>query len=194
LGSTLIVISAKHGQSPIDPNRVLRIPADNANLQPPSAVLSPANIGPGFPVVQALEDDISLIWLADQSQTAADVALLSASLNTTGGGEVLGGRSVALVFNDAMKDPRTPDIIVTPDVGVVYTGGKGKISEHGGFAHDDTNVILLVSGPGLKRETFAGSVETRQIAPTILRALGLDPDHLKAVQQEGTQELPALPF
>ena len=28
LDSTLIIVSAKHGQSAIDPNRVLRIPAD----------------------------------------------------------------------------------------------------------------------------------------------------------------------
>jgi hypothetical protein len=56
---TAIIITAKHGQSPIDPNRVLRIPADNAADQPPSAILSPTNVGPGYPVVQALEDDIS---------------------------------------------------------------------------------------------------------------------------------------
>ena len=47
---TAIIITAKHGQSPIDPNRVLRIPADNANDQPPSVVLSPAgNVGAGLP-------------------------------------------------------------------------------------------------------------------------------------------------
>ena len=62
---TAIIISAKHGQSPIDPNRVLRIPADNAADQPPSSILSPAGVGPGFPLVQALEDDVSLLWLAD---------------------------------------------------------------------------------------------------------------------------------
>jgi hypothetical protein len=61
LSSTLIIISAKHGQSPIDPNRVLRIPADNANDEPPSQVLSPAGVGPGLPVVQADEDDISML-------------------------------------------------------------------------------------------------------------------------------------
>ena len=194
LDSTLIIISAKHGQSPIDPSRVLRIPADNPSLQPPSAILSPVNIGPGFPVAQALEDDISLIWLADQSQTIADAALLSANLSTTGGGEVFAGPSMSLLFNNPLEDPRTPDIIVTPDEGVVYTGGKGKISEHGGFAHDDTNVVMLVSGPGVKRGTFNDWVETRQIAPTVLRALGLDPNKLKAVQKEGTQELPGLPF
>ncbi len=192
--STLIVVSAKHGQSPIDPNRLLRVPADNANLEPPSQLLSPNGVGPGFPVVQADEDDISLIWLADQSQTLADVALLSSSLNLTGGGEVYGGPSMLLLFNNPLQDPRTPDIIVTPDTGVVYTGGTGKLAEHGGFADDDTNVVLLVSGPGIRRGTFTDWVETRQIAPTILRALGLDPNQLKAVRKEGTQELPGLPF
>jgi len=33
-------------------------------------------------------------------------------------------------------------------------------------------------------------VETTQIAPTILQLLGLDPNALKAVQQEGTPVLP----
>lgn len=192
--NTLIVVSAKHGQSPIDPNRLLRIPADNPALLLPSAVLSPAGIGPGFPVVQALEDDIAVIWLADQSQTRADVLSLSASLATVGGGEVFGLGTMDLLFNSASSDPRTPDIIVMPDIGVVYTGGTGKLEEHGGFAHDDTNVVMLLANPGWSHKTFKDSVETRQVAPTILKALGLDPDKLKAVRQEGTEVLPGLPF
>jgi hypothetical protein len=35
-------------------------------------------------------------------------------------------------------------------------------------------------------------VETAQIAPTILAVLGLDPNKLTAVQDEGTQVLPGL--
>ena len=35
-------------------------------------------------------------------------------------------------------------------------------------------------------------METAQIAPTILEALGLDPEKLTAVQKEGTQVLPGL--
>ncbi len=192
--STLIVISAKHGQSPIDPHRLLRIPADNPALMPPSALLSPAGVGPGFPVALALEDDISVIWLSDQSQTKADILALSAALGTTGGGEVFGLRTTDLLFNSASSDPRTPDIIVNPNVGVVYTGGTGKVAEHGGFAHDDRNVVMLLSNPNWSRHTFKDSVETRQVAPTILKALGLDPDKLKAVRQEGTEVLPGLPF
>jgi hypothetical protein len=194
--STLIIISAKHGQSPIDPNRLLRIPADNSSDEPPSQILSPSGIGPGFPVVQALEDDISLIWLADQTQTTADLLTLSqpANSNIDGGGEVFGATSLNLMFNDALSDPRTPDIIVVPNVGTVYTGGTGKVAEHGGFANDDRNVILLVSNPALRGGTFVDQVETRQIAPTIIRALGLDPSQLQAVQLEHTQSLPGLSF
>jgi hypothetical protein len=192
--STLIIISAKHGQSAIDPNRVLRIPADNPSDQPPSQVLSPSGVGPGFPVVQALEDDVSLIWLADQTQTAADVALLEANENLIGGGEIFAGPSLDLIFNDPLSDPRTPDIIVAPNVGVVYTGGTKKVAEHGGFANDDRNVLLIVSNPKYKPSTFNDQVETRQIAPTIVKALGLDPNQLKAVQLEHTETLPGLPF
>ena len=192
--STLIIVSAKHGQSPIDPNRVLRIPADNPALEPPSQVLSPAGIGPGFPVVQALEDDVSLIWLADQTQTAADVTALMANENNYGQGEILSGPLLTLYFNDPLVDPRTPDIIVAPNVGVICTGGTKKVAEHGGFAEDDRHVMLLVSNPKFKASTFNDQVEVRQIAPTIIKALGMNPKQLDSVQKEGTETLPGLPF
>ena len=89
-------------------------------------------------------------------------------------------------------DPRTPDIVVIPNVGVVYTGGDKKQSEHGGYAWDDTNVMLLVSNPSLHGRTVHSFVETAQVAPTILKFLGLDPNALDAVRQEGTPVLPAL--
>jgi hypothetical protein len=89
-------------------------------------------------------------------------------------------------------DPRTPDIIVAPNVGVVYTGSSKKQSEHGGFAWDDTNVMLLVSSPDIKARTIHSFVETTQVAPTILQILGLDPSKLDAVRKEGTPVLPGL--
>jgi arylsulfatase A-like enzyme len=75
---------------------------------------------------------------------------------------------------------------------VVYTGGDKKQSEHGGYAWDDTNVMLLVSNPHIQHSTIHAFVETAQVAPTILKILGLDPDALDAVRQEGTPVLPAL--
>ncbi|HLX84714.1 MAG TPA: alkaline phosphatase family protein [Terriglobales bacterium] len=194
LDSTLIVISAKHGQSPIDPNRVLRIPADAPSDEPPSQVISPAGVGPGLPVAQADEDDVSLIWLTDQSQTASSVATLEANEALFGEGQIFAGTALTLQFNNPLTDSRTPDIIVAPNVGVVYTGGKKKVSEHGGFAYDDRNVLLIVSNPSYKPSTFVDQVETRQIAPTIVKALGLDPNSLSAVKSEHTETLPGLPF
>ena len=79
-----------------------------------------------------------------------------------------------------------------PNVGVIYTGSHKKQAEHGGFANDDTNVILLVSNPDLEPGTVTSFVETTQVAPTILRALGLDPYELDGVRKEGTPVLPGL--
>ncbi len=96
------------------------------------------------------------------------------------------------MFNSPLTDPRTPDIIVAPNVGVVYTGGGKKIAEHGGFANDDTNVMMLVANPRFSPKTVTSPVETAQIAPTILKVLGLDPNSLQAVRMEHTQPLPGL--
>jgi hypothetical protein len=75
---------------------------------------------------------------------------------------------------------------------VVYTGKKKKVAEHGGFAPDDTHVMILVSNPGLTPATVSSPVETSQVAPTIIKALGLSPRELEAVRKEGTQVLPGL--
>jgi hypothetical protein len=196
--STLIVITAKHGQSPIDPNRwVAQLntgtsPAtllSNAGYIPYSeSTNNPTGIGP-------TEDDVSLLWLNSSSDTNAAVAILEANASTDTGiglGEIFYGPSLIANFDDPTKDPRTPDIIVTPNVGVTYTGSSKKQEEHGGFSHDDTNVILLVSNPKIKSATVTAAVGTAQVAPTILQALGLDPRSLDAVRVEGTGVLPAL--
>jgi hypothetical protein len=74
---------------------------------------------------------------------------------------------------------------------VVYTGGKKKIAEHGGANPQDRDVPLVVSGaPVGERGVEDDAVETTQIAPTILRLLGLDPRSLKSVRIEGTRTLP----
>jgi len=195
--STLIVITAKHGQSPIDPNRYVSqlingsSPAtllDNAGYIPESeAPSNPNGIGP-------TEDDVSLIWLKSSSDTEAAVKILEDNPVLIGLGQIYFGPTVTLNFNDPTVDPRTPDIIVTPNVGVTYSGSKSKLMEHGGFAHDDTNVMLLLSNPGFQPRTIQAGVGTAQVAPTILKALGIDPSKLDAVRAEGTPVLPDVNF
>lgn len=113
-------------------------------------------------------------------------------------GQIFYGPSIETMYNKPglppNGDPRTPDIIVQPNPGVVYTGSHKKHSEHGGFAQDDTHVMILVSNPGWEAQTVTSFVETTQVAATILQALGLDPGSLDAVQKEGTPVLPEFGF
>ena len=194
--STLIIVSAKHGQSPIDPNRILRIPADDSTKKAPSDVLGGLGTGlvGGGLVGQADEDDVSMLWLTDPTMIASAVATLQKNEAVYGGGEIFAGPALNLLFNSPSIDSRTPDIIVAPNVGVTFTGGKSKISEHGGFSNDDRSVILLVSNSRLSATTLTSQVETRQIAPTILQALGLNPNLLQAVLEEKTLALPGLVY
>jgi arylsulfatase A-like enzyme len=52
---------------------------------------------------------------------------------------------------------------------------------------------MLVSNPGFSPRMVTSPVETAQIAPTILAALGLNPEALQSVQLEHTQILPDVP-
>jgi hypothetical protein len=83
---------------------------------------------------------------------------------------------------------------LTPNAGVTYSGSTAKLEEHGGFAHDDTNVMLLLSYPTCQSTTVHAGVGMAQVAPTILKALGITPWALDAVKAEGTSVLPVLPF
>jgi hypothetical protein len=135
-----------------------------------------------------------VLWLAKGASVTAAVELLQQNAAAIGLGEIYYGPTLALNYNvggpEVGQDPRSPDIIVTPNVGVTYSGSTTMIGDHGGFAHDDTNVVLLVSHPSFSAQTVAATTRTAQVAPTILKALGLDPMALEAVKAEGTPVLP----
>jgi len=196
--TTMIVITAKHGQAPIDVNRwtaQLKVGTSPATLLSAAGYL-PASESATGGGIGPTEDDVSLLWLTNSSDTLAAVNLLEANGSATGValGTIFYGPSLAKDYNDPTLDPRTPDIIVTPNPGVTYTHSSKKQEEHGGFSHDDTNVILLVSNSSFRSKTVRAEVGTAQVAPTILQALGLDPEELRAVRVEGTSVLPALPI
>ena len=213
LDSTTLIVTAKHGQSPIDPNRFFPIPGHSGtNGTSPANLLAAQNLIPAAEIAGPgpTEDDISQLWLWPGNTTAANtvaaVNVLESNAATAGIGEIFYLSSLETMFNAPGVptvngpccallpggDPRSPDIVVAPNVGVIYTGSAKKQEEHGGFAFDDTNVMLLVSNPGLRPRTITTWVETPQVAPTILRLLGLDPGSLDAVQVEGTSVLPGL--
>ncbi|HEX3832841.1 MAG TPA: alkaline phosphatase family protein [Solirubrobacteraceae bacterium] len=205
--STAIVLSAKHGQSPQDPSQLTRI--DDGPIMD-GVNTAWAATHPGAPplIAAGTDDDAVMWWLSDQSQQAARFAkhylwTHTATGNTASGGsrtlphsglvKIYAGTAAARYFGVLASDPRHPNLWGVVQVGVVYTGGTGKIAEHGGSNPADRDVPLVVYAPGaVDRGVFRDPVETTQIAPTILKLLGLDPDQLQAVQIEGTRVLPGI--
>ena len=182
-GNTLIVVSAKHGQSPID-RSALKI-VDNKALAAAITAAAPAGIA------QLTTDSVGLVWLKDGKQADAVATALTANRAALSIDHVLSGAALKAEYGDPATDSRVPDLVVIPTQGVIYTKPTAtKIAEHGGFSEDDTHVALLVSAPGLQAGTVSTPVSTTQVAPTLLSALGLDPQALQAVVQEGTPVLP----
>jgi len=206
--STLIIITAKHGQSPIDSSRYLGIansPNDPITTSPATIAANagclPLSESPLNPTgLGATEDDVSLVWLNSSCTAESVVNMLETQSPSTGNiagiGEIFWGAGMTQLYRapglPPNGDPRTPDILVTPHIGVTYSGSTKKLAEHGGFSHDDTNVMMLVSNPSIRGNTVTIPVTTMQVAPTILKALGLNPSALQSVQQEGTETLPKL--
>ncbi len=194
IDSTLIIVTAKHGQSPVDSSRYI---PDGSN--DPATLLSACIPDSELNQIGPTEDNVALLWLKPSCNVATEVGMLETmspalplSSNIAGIGEIFSGPSIALYYNAG--DSRAPDILVTPNIGVTYSNSKKKLAEHGGFAHDNVNVMMLLSNPSFSPDTVTSPVETAQVAPTILRALGLDPYSLQAVQMEHTKTLPGVPL
>ena len=199
LDRTLVIVGAKHGQSPIDITQLHMI-FNSAHPNPKATldVADPADLLAAHGVTVALEtaDDVSLLWLADQNQAATALAALEADRsgsNTTRIQKIYAGDELSDLFGNP-NNGRTPDIIIQPIPGTIYSGSAKKIAEHGGFAPDDTHVLLIAWNPGLVAGKVDAPVTNAQVAPTILKALGLNPRRLEAVRREGTNSLPGLVF
>jgi hypothetical protein len=206
LNNTAIIISAKHGQSPMNLaalNRIddgMIISALNASWNKSHQHGNP-NAKPL--VALGTDDDGMLLWFNDRSPTATEFAKQfltgyhdsAASVDgkpvtSAGLWQIYTGIAAAQLIGVDQSDPRVPDVIGLAQYGVVYTSGKAKIAEHGGDHTEDRNVPILAVWPGATPGlNVTTPVETTQIAPTILELLGLSADELQAVKIEGTQPL-----
>lgn len=184
---TLVIISAKHGQAPIDPTK--RKIVDGKAFDAFVKAAAPSGVG------NITRDSVALIWLKDHKDTAAVVKALDGAKEQFSIESVVSGEAMRPWFNDPSSDSRAPDIYVQPIEGVIYTKPSAtKTAEHGGGSESDRHVALVIAGPGVAAATIDEPVTTMQIAPTILEALGLDPMSLAAVKGEGTKALPGLKF
>lgn len=211
--STVVILTAKHGQSPQQGAALTRI-KDGTIIDQLNAAWAAKHPDNKNLAVFSINDDGMLIWLSDRSDAAesfakqflmnyhgdgtgtdgqakaTDIQGKPKAYTQAGNVTIYAGRDAAAFFGAPFDDPRVPDLIGVAQVGTVYTGGTGKIAEHGGASPQDQNVPILVSGgPVQPGGLNANAVETTQIAPTILQLLGLDPNALQAVQIEHTQPL-----
>jgi hypothetical protein len=206
--STDLYVLAKHGQAPRVGHGGLMADSTLPNL------LAAA----GAPVAQATQDNVSLLWLQDQSTTDAAVTALqnfkaTGTLNVFFQGvaqtlpasqvinQILSGPAlVASGLGDPATDSTTPDIIVTLNPGYIWVGNPLKFAhknaEHGGFTEDSTHIALIVVGgalpAGVRGTTVSSHVDTTQIAVSALNALGLNAARLQGAVIDGTKGLPGL--
>ncbi|MEO9306707.1 MAG: alkaline phosphatase family protein [Nitrososphaera sp.] len=204
--STAIIITAKHGQSPLDPNQLRRID-DGPIITAINSAWNSTHPSSTPLIVAGTDDDLWQSYLSVKTQPAADFVATylwnhsapgrlyngtTVSVPHSGLAKIYAGKEAADFFGVQNSDPRHPDVFGRVQVGIVYTGGS-KIAEHGGDNPGDREVPILVYAPG---NVKAGSnnkwVETTQVAPTILKLLDLDPHDLKAVKIEHTEVLPGL--
>ena len=213
---TLIVISAKHGQSPVDRTQ-LRLIDDGEITGALNAAWATAHPSSTTALVSfSISDDAMLLWLSDRSETATDFAKAfhwnyqpikvggsdvagkfvdySGTVPHSGLARILAGEDAAEFIGVRTSDERVPDLIGLATLGTVYSSPVKikKISEHGGDARQDRHVPIIVWGAGVHSVRIDVRVETTQIAPTVLEALGLPARELKAVRLEHTETLPGI--
>jgi type I phosphodiesterase/nucleotide pyrophosphatase len=179
---TAIAITSKHGQSPVDIGKKRIV--DSKLLK--SVV--------GDALAYQTADDVALLWLTDRAKAPEVRSALEARRGELGIRKIYSGKTLQAEFGDPARDSRVPDLIVETESGIIYTKPTAtKVAEHGGFAMADRHVALLVALPGGRASTVTEKVETRAVAPTILRILGLDLKRLDATST-GVRPLPQLGF
>ena len=210
-GSTTIILSAKHGQAPTDLSTLRRVD-DGAIIAALNAAWAAEHPAAAPLVAFSVDDDGMLLWLSDQHPNALRFAkdyllghpapantahdpkgVYSTTVPSSGLTAALTGDQADALFG-AAGDQRRPDLVGLTQPGVVYTGGVKKIAEHGGRSSADLNVALLLAGAGIRHQGDNNTqpVQTTQIAPTILRLLGIDTRELQGARTEHTTVLPGL--
>jgi hypothetical protein len=206
--STAIILTAKQGQSPTNPDQFKRI-NDTAIANKVDAAWAKLHPHAAPLVVSTSDDDVLMWWLSNRSQAAANFVrhyLLShpavavnihgkrLTVAASGLRAVYAGAGAARYFGVPVSDPRHPVVFGLVQPGVIYAD-QPDIAQHGGGDFEDITIPILVDLPGQHGSVTVGApVKITQIAPTILALLGLKPSALQAVRIEHSQVLPGLPI
>jgi hypothetical protein len=131
------------------------------------------------------------MWLEKSSdaQRAKSNLLANSSLGIS---YILTGDEVtAAGYGSPFFDSRVPDLIIGAKVGTLWNDGF-EFEDHGGFLPQDLDVPLIAYNPNLKPANITQVVSNRQVASTMLQALGLPLAQLDAYRLGDSPVLPGL--
>lgn len=168
------------------------VPSEKPQRSIPVSWLAHAaeTVKPGV-VAQIAGGATAMVWLNDRSQTRVVAQGYSRSAARLGIRAIVCEERLSLTLNAPETDSRMPDILLEARPGTVWTDGRG-IEGYGSDSDDATHVALLVSGRQLAARNDPTLVQTTQIAPLLLRALGLEKFDLDALHREHTPALPGV--
>ena len=131
------------------------------------------------------------MWLEKSSdaQKAKSNLLANSSLGIS---YILAGDEVtAAGYGSPFLDSRVPDLIIGAKVGTLWNDGF-EFEDHGGFLPQDLDVPLIAYNPNLTPANITQVVSNRQVASTMLQALGLPLAQLDAYRLGDSPVLPGL--
>jgi hypothetical protein len=131
------------------------------------------------------------MWLQNPSQAATAKANLLAN-STLGIAYVLIGDEITLAgYGSPSLDSRVPDLIIGAKVGTLWNQGF-EFVDHGGFLPQDLDVPLIAYNPSLQKKNITEVVSNRQVASSLLFAVGLPVDQLEGYRLGEAPVLPEL--
>ena len=184
--STLIIVTSKHGNSPVDP-------ADLHLIDPATTLVPIINGVQAGLAAQVTDDTNALIWLKDHSRAPEVAAALQRNAATIGR-----NRFIPAARSTACFTASSPAI---PPGGPTSSSSRCRASStlvreaSSPITADFTRRTYSAVRGGLPYHgagTVAAPVSLRQLAPTILHALHLKKNDLDAVRAEHTAQLPGL--
>ena len=94
-------------------------------------------------------------------------------------------------YGSPYLDSRVPDLIIGAKVGTLWNSGF-EFEDHGGFLPQDLNVPLMAYNPRIEGRNITQGVSNRQVASTMLQALGLPLSQLNGFAMGEAPVLPGL--
>jgi len=182
--STWIVVTATYTQSPMARRALRHVPVKELH-----EVLDKY---PESTAVYSSSEGVVMIWLRDPKAADRVARDYAAKARTLGIDEIYTSGRLKLFLEPERSSPRSPDVLLLPQAGVIWSKDDNAIAARSGLRDDDTHVALLVSGAQLTGRTDPTPVPTSQTPAMILRALGMEKLDLPALHREHSPALPGI--